>query len=500
MSSTSQRIAKLIADTRKDQELTQADFAARLNTSQSAVARIESGKQNLSLDTIFKISDALGRDIISLSDGSSNFRINGGHKLSGEISVNTSKNATVGLMCASLLNRGTTTLKNAPHIEEVSRISEVLRSIGVEVEWRGNDLVISPPPKLKINDMDHTAASRTRTIIMFLAPLMHRAGSFTIPAPGGCNLGDRTVMPHIYALESFGLNISEQNGNFVAETTAKQPGEVIMYEPGDTTTENVLMAAALTPGETTIKYASGNYMVQDICAYLLACGVEIDGIGSSTMTVRGVEQIDRDIEFHIGEDPIEAMTFIAAAVVTDSELTIKRAPIEFLEKELFILEKMGLNYTINRRYMARNNMMKLVDLTIEPSQLVASPVKLHALPYPGVNMDNLPFLALIAATARGRTLVHDWSFEHRAIYFTELNKLGANFDLADPHRVYVSGPTEWEPADIASPQALRPSMMVFLAMLAAPGRSTLRNVYSINRGYEDLATRLNAVGADISLF
>jgi len=500
MSNTSQRIAKLIADTRKEQELTQVDFAARLNTSQSAVARIESGKQNLSLETIFKISEALGREIISLSDGSSNFRIIGGHKLSGEISVNTSKNAAVGLMCASLLNLGTTTLRNAPHIEEVSRVSEVLRSIGVDVEWHGNDLVIRPPAKLKLNDMDHAAAARTRTIIMFLAPLMHRAGSFTIPAPGGCNLGDRTVMPHIYALESFGLNITERGDNFVAETNPKRPSEVIMYEPGDTTTENVLMAAALTPGETTIKYASGNYMVQDICAYLMACGVEIDGVGSSTMKIRGVEHINRDIEFHIGEDPIEAMTFIAAAVVTDSELTIKRAPIEFLEKELFVLEKMGLQFVIDKRYDSLNGLMKLVDITIKHSQLTASPVKLHALPYPGVNMDNLPFLALIAATARGRTLVHDWSFEHRAIYFTELNKLGANFDLADPHRVYISGPTDWQPADIASPQALRPSMMVFLAMLAAPGRSVLRNVYSINRGYEDLATRLNAVGADISIF
>jgi UDP-N-acetylglucosamine 1-carboxyvinyltransferase len=500
MSKTSQRIAKLIADTRKDQGLTQTEFAEKLETSQSAVARIEAGRQNLSLDTIFKISRTLGRDIITLSDGSTNYRINGGNKLSGEITVNTSKNATVGLMCAALLNKGKTTLKNTPQIEEVYRIIEVLESIGVDVQWQGQDLVISPPTKLDLASMNKESARKTRTIIMFLAPLMHRAGSFTIPAPGGCNLGDRTTMPHLYALEQFGLNLVEDGDDFIATTEKKMPGEIIMYEPGDTATENTLMAAALTPGETKIKYAGANYMVQDVCAYLMACGVKIDGVGSSTMTVHGVNEINKDIEFDIGEDPIEAMTFIAAAVVTESELTIKRAPIDFLEKELYVLEKMGLIYEVHRHYKAKNGLMKLVDLTVYPSKLVASPVKLHALPYPGINMDNLPFLALIAATATGRTLIHDWSFENRAIYFTELNKLGAKFDLADPHRVYVSGPTKWGSADIASPQALRPSMMVFLAMLAAPGRSVLRNVYSINRGYQDLATRLNAVGADIATF
>ena len=491
-------IAASIRKLRKAQDLTQAEFAKRLGTSQSAVTRMEQGKQNFSLEMLDRISEVLGKELISLSDGSTNFKIEGGHKLSGSITVNTSKNASVGLMCAALLNRGQTTLKNVPKIEEVYRIIEVLESIGVAVTWNDFDLIIQPPKQLKISKMNKQAASRTRTIIMFLAPLMHLMDEFTIPAPGGCDLGSRTIMPHVYALESFGLQIDELHGNFRCKYTAQKPKQVILYEPGDTATENALMAAALTPGATTIKYTGANYMVQDVCAFLLACGVKIEGIGTSTLTVHGVKKIDQDIEFYIGEDPIEAMTFISAAVVTESELTVKRTPIEFVEKELFVLEKMGLKYEVGKTYKAKNGFMNLADIVIYPSKLSASPVKLHALPYPGVTMDNLPFLALIAATAKGRTLIHDWSYENRAIYFTELNKLNARYDLADPHRVYVTGPTKWEPADIASPPALRPSMMVFLAMLAAPGKSTLRNVYSINRGYADLAQRLNAVGANIT--
>jgi UDP-N-acetylglucosamine 1-carboxyvinyltransferase len=139
----------------------------------------------------------------------------------------------------------------------------------------------------------------------------------------------------------------------------------------------------------------------------------------------------------------------------------------------------------------------LVDITLKHSELHAPKDKLHSMPFPGVNMDNLPFLGLIATKAYGRTLVHDWSYENRAIYFTELTKLNAKIELVDPHRVYITGPTKWKPADVVAPPALRPSVVILLAMLATPGKSILRDVYSINRGYEDFATRLNTLGAEI---
>ena len=191
------------------------------------------------------------------------------------------------------------------------------------------------------------------------------------------------------------------------------------------------------------------------------------------------------------------MSFIAAAIVTHSKLTIKRAPIEFLELEIATLEGMGLHYVLSEEYLARNNHTRLVDITIHPSTLVAPKDKMHALPFPGINMDNLPFMGLIATVAEGRTLVHDWSYENRAIYFTELTKLNATVELLDPHRVYITGPTKWKSAEMVAPPALRPTVVVLLAMLATPGVSILRNVYQMDRGYEQLAARLNTIGADI---
>ncbi len=193
------------------------------------------------------------------------------------------------------------------------------------------------------------------------------------------------------------------------------------------------------------------------------------------------------------------MSFIAAAIVTKSEITIERAPIEFLEIDLKFLENMGFKYEMTDEYTALNGHTRLVDITTKPSTLVASVDKIHPMPFPGLNIDNLPFFALIAATAKGRTLIHDWVYENRAIYLTELMKLNAKVELVDPHRIYLEGPTKWRPAEIVTPPALRPAVVILLAMLAADGVSTLRNVYSINRGYEDLAHRLNSLGAKITV-
>jgi UDP-N-acetylglucosamine 1-carboxyvinyltransferase len=191
------------------------------------------------------------------------------------------------------------------------------------------------------------------------------------------------------------------------------------------------------------------------------------------------------------------MSFVAAGVVTNSEITVKRVPIEFMELEMATLAGMGLNYEQTDEYMARNGKTRLVDITVKKSKLHAPKDKIHALPFPGINIDNLPFLGLCATAAEGRTLIHDWTYENRAIYFTELTKLNAQVEMVDPHRVYIHGPTHWRPGSVVAPPALRPSVVVMLAMLAADGKSILRDVYSINRGYEDFANRLNSLGADI---
>ena len=491
-------IGKRISQLRKEINLTQSQLAKLLGTSQSAVTRMEAGRQNLSIKMIDRLSQVLGKSLVAEQSSGSNFHIIGGKQLSGEVTLKCSKNATVGLLAASLLNSAPTTLEDVPRIEEVFRILEVLQSIGVECQWIDDTkLKLTPPATFTLDKINRASARQTRTIIMFLAPLMHRIGNFTIPAPGGCKLGSRSIHPHITMLKAFGLTITQTGTNFHCEYSRNKPQEVLLLEPGDTVTENALMAAALTPGITKLKYVSANYMVQDMCIFLQQLGVTIEGIGTTTLVVHGVESIDRPITYAPSEDPIEAMFFIALAIATKSKLTIKRAPLEFIENELMVLTEMGQEYDTAHPQTAKNGFTKLIDLTIKPSSLRAPKEKIHARPYPALNIDNLPFFVPIAAMAEGRTLIHDWVFENRAIYYTELSKLGARIDLADPHRVFVNGPVKWHATNIDAPPALRPSAIIMIAMLAANGESILRNVYSINRGYEDLARRLNAIGAEI---
>ena len=498
------RIGNLIRDARKHRGLTQQQLAERLSTSQSAINRIEKGHQNLSLEMLARIGSALDSEIVALGAGPTHLRVTGPTTLSGSIAVKTSKNAGVALLCASLLNRGRTTLRKVARIEEVNRLLEVLNSLGVHTRWLNddNDLEIVPPAHLDLSNIDVTAARRTRSVIMFLGPLLHRAESFELPYAGGCNLGTRTVEPHMTALRPFGLEVKATEGSYHAsvESQLTPARPIVLTERGDTVTENALMAAALHPGTTVIRNASSNYMVQDLCFYLQRLGVTIEGIGSTTLTVTGCERIDVDVDYAPAEDPIEAMSLLAAAIVTGSQITIERVPIEFLEIELALLEEMGFLYQRSEEYVARNGHTRLIDLTTFPSVLHAPLDKIHPMPFPGLNIDNLPFFAVIAATATGQTMLHDWVYENRAIYLTELTKLGASVKLLDPHRVLVEGPTHWSGTEVVCPPALRPAVVILLAMMASKGTSVLRSTYVIHRGYEDLAERLNELGANIVTF
>ena len=427
-----------------------------------------------------------------------NFHVTGGKQLSGEVTVNTSKNGAVTLLAASLLNAGPTTLKSVPNIEEVKRLLEVLESLDVTVSWEGRDLTLTPPANLNLENIDVEAARKTRSIIMFIGPLIHMMRSFSLPQSGGCHLGSRTVRPHFFALENFGVDIQVTETSFEVSHTNLAATEVIMYESGDTATANAIMAAARIPDTTVIKYASANYQVQELCNFLTALGVSIDGIGTTTLTITGIANINTPITYTLTEDPTDAMFFLAAAATTNSEITIKRCPKAFLELELATLTKMNFRYAASDTYFAENGVTELCDITTHPSTLTAAPEKIHARPYPGLNIDNLPFFAVIATQAEGTTLIHDWTYEKRALYFTELDKLGAQTMLADPHRIFITGPTKLHGADLMSPPALRPATILLIGMLAAEGNSTLRNVYSINRGYEDLVTKLTKLGATIT--
>lgn len=498
-------IGRVVAALRDERNLTQEALAEKLGTSQSAVARIEGGKQNISLELISKLSEIFGIQILSVNDHTSqSFRIRGGRELTGEVCINTSKNASVALLCASLLNSGKTLIKRIARIEEVYRTIEVLESIGVKCVWKNDekDLEIISPDDLKIEELDVEAARRTRTVLMLMGPLLHKFESFELPYAGGCSLGTRSVLPHLRALSHFGLEVdaTSKSGFYQAKVheICGRSRRIVLAERGDTVTENALMAAALFPGQTEIIGASANYMVQDLCFFLQKLGVKISGIGTTNLVVTGRKKICEEVEYAPSEDPIETMSFVAAGLVTGSEITVRRAPIEFLEIELEVLKIMGAEIERSKEYVADNGQTRLADLRIGRADLVAPQDKIHPMPFPGLNIDNLPFFSVIAASAKGRTMIHDWVFENRAIYATELAKLNAKVELLDAHRIYVEGPTNWRPAELVAPPALRPSVVILIAMLAAPGTSVLRNVYSIKRGYEDFSGRLAKMGADIA--
>ncbi len=495
-----QKIGQFIANLREQKGLTQGDLASRLDTSQSTIARIENGEQNFTTDTLLKISQALNHKIIELADNSIDFQITGGHQLSGEITTNRSKNGAMGLLCASLLNQGRTVLHGIPRIEEVNRIIEVMESIGVSIRWVDhNTLEIQPPKELDLDSIDVKSASKTRTIIMFMGPLIHLFKNFSLPHSAGCSLGKRSISTHLYGLEKMGVKIKVTQNSYDVSVGNLKPCEIIMFEAGDTPTENLLMAASKIPGKTIIKYASSNYMVQDVCFFLQRLGVKIEGIGSPTLTVYGVESIKQNIEHYNSEDPIESMMFLSSAITTNSSITIKAAPIDFLELELLKLEKMGFKYKMSKKYKSANGFTDLVDITTYPSVLKALDDKITCGAYPDINMDNLPFFVPIATQAKGTSLIHDWAYEDRATSFLEMRRLGAKINLADPHRVFIEGPTILSPAQVVAPPIIRSAMIILIGMLAADGTSILRNVYSIRRGYEDIANRLNSLGAKIKV-
>ena len=496
--SEQEKLGLFIKQLREEKGLTQEELAEHLKTSQSTVARIETGNQNVTLEELGKLSSVLGRSIVGLRD-TIDFKVEGGRKLSGSIETNTSKNGAINMMVAALVNRGTTIIHGIPHIEEVYRYKELLESVGVKIRWvETNSLEITPPTKLSFSAMDKAVASKIRSFT-FAGAFIHYSEHFKLPHSGGCKMGERTVASHKYALSYLGVDIVTKEDHYVITHKKLSSATIPLYESSDTGAITAIIAAAKVPGITTIKFAPPNYQVQDVCFLLERMGIRIDGIGSTTLTVHGKAEVNLSVEHHNSEDPIESMFFISAAIVTKSKLTVTRCPIEFLELELEKLKRMGQKFSLSKSYTSKNGRTKLVDITLSPSKLIAPLEKIHTQPFPGINNDNLPFFVPICSLAEGQTLIHDWTWENRAIYFTELNRLGADIKLLDPHRALVTGPVKLRAAQIVSPPALRPTAIILIAMLGAEGTSMLRNVYSIKRGYADITERLNKIGAKVEV-
>ncbi len=425
--------------------------------------------------------------------------IKGGRKLKGNITVRSAKNSALGLLSASVMIKGKVTLHDMPRIEEVYRFIEILESINVKCVWTGDHvLTIDSSQALTLENIDKRATMKIRSSLLLLSSLASRVSSYVLYRSGGCKLGVRTVRPHLYALERFGIQIKTKDDRYEVTHEKLKAADIVMYEAGDTPTENAIMAAVVSEGVSKIKFASANYMVQDLCYFLVKAGAKISGIGTQTLTIEGVSKFKSNVEYHVMPDPVEAMAFIATAITTHSHLTIENSPIDFLELELEKLRVMGQAFNIQNERTSYNKKFRIVDIEIIPSKLTALPDKIHGMPFPGINIDNVPFFVPIATQAKGRTLIHDWVFENRSIYYLEFQKIGGKITLLDPHRVFVEGPTNLVGREVMAPDAIRPAMALLVGMLAAKGTSKLRDVYVIERGYEDLESRLQAIGADIT--
>lgn len=427
----------------------------------------------------------------------SNFIINGGKKLHGAIKTNSAKNSAVAILCAMPMIQGKTVLTAMPRIEEVNRIIEILTSIGLKISWTGeHTLEAVNDGKINLKKINRESYEKTRSALLLVGSLSSIFKNFTLPKVSGCKLGKRTVSPHIIALNHLGLKVKKINNLFqVSRGQAKNSG-FTMYESGDTATENAILAAVLLPAKTKINLASPNYMVQDLCYFLLKAGAKIKGIGTTKLEITGVKKL-KPISYPIMPDPIESMAFIAIAITTASRFKITACPIEFLSLELEKLRVMGQTMKISPTYKSANGRFDLTDIEIIPAKLNALPDKIYGRPFPGLNIDNLPLFVPILTKTHGQTLVHDWVYENRAAYYLELNKLGANIIFHDAHRVTVVGPTKFKPAEIICPPALRPAINLLICLLGAKGKSILHNSYSIDRGYENICERLNKLGADI---
>lgn len=428
-----------------------------------------------------------------------NLLIEGGRKLHGTIQTNSAKNSAVAILCATTMIKGRTVLNDVPRIEEVNRIIEILSSLGLKFSWLSDhSLEIINSGKLNPDKINRDAFIKTRSALLLMGALSSSLKKFSLPKSGGCRLGTRTVNPYSIALNYLGIKVKTTLNSYQISYDRKKAAEFTMYEASDTGTENTIMAAVFTPGTSKINLASSNYMVQDLIGFLNQAGAKISWSGIS-LIITGVDRLQPINGYSIMPDPIESMAFISLAITTKSTLKITHCPIDFLLLEIEKLKVMGQKIKISKPYKTKNGLFRLVDITISLSRLKALPDKLHPQPYPGLNIDNLPLFVPILTQAEGDTLVHDWIYENRAIYYTELTRLGADIMLHDPHRITVTGPTELKPNEIICPPALRPSINILICMLAAKGQSTLRNSYSIDRGYENLYDRLNRIGAKITV-
>jgi UDP-N-acetylglucosamine 1-carboxyvinyltransferase len=416
--------------------------------------------------------------------------VEGGRRLAGSIEPAGNKNAALPIIAAALLTDKPVTLENVPRIRDTETLVDLVRSVGADATWgEGNTLSIHAK-SIRAVDLDPDLCASIRASILLAGPLLARSGEVELPPPGGDVIGRRRVDTHFLALQQLGAKVAADR-TYTFKADKLTGADVFLDEPSVTATENALMAAVAASGRTVLRNAASEPHVQDLANFLVALGARIDGIGTNEMTIHGGAALG-SAAHRIGPDHIEVGSLIGLAAVTRSALTIKRAGTQYLRAILMNFERLGIVCQIDGD-----------DLIVpaEQSRRITADLgghipKIEDQPWPAFPADLMSIAIVTATQCDGLVLMFEKMFESRMFFVDKLIAMGARIVLCDPHRALVSGPCRLRAARVESPD-IRAGMAMLLAALCADGTSTINNAQQIERGYERIDERLNALGANI---
>ncbi len=418
------------------------------------------------------------------------FIIEGGIQLRGTVTPSGNKNAALPILAATLLTDEPITIHNVPRIHDVDDMLALLASVGVEIHQQSpHDLVLCARD-VRTTELDRAICSRIRTSILFAGPMLARAGQIHLPPPGGDVIGRRRVDTHLRALRALGAEIRVNDG-FEMQTDGLRGRDLFLDEASVTGTENALMAAVLARGTTIIRNAACEPHTQDLARLLNSMGARIAGIGTNTLTIEGVERL-HGAEIEIGPDYVEVGSFIGLAAVTRGELSIKNAAPEHLPMVLLTFQRLGVECQVRGSdvFVAAQQ-----SLRIESDLYNAIP-KIDDGIWPAFPSDLMSIALVTATQCEGTILLWEKMFEGRMFYVDKLINMGARIVLCDPHRAVVVGPSHLHGEQLESPD-IRAGMALLLAALCARGQSVIGNIGQIDRGYERIEEKLQALGARI---
>jgi len=418
------------------------------------------------------------------------FTICGGTPLHGEITPGGNKNAALPLLAACLLTEEPVILKNVPDIQDVRTMGELIKSLGVEVIRLEPNTWKVQAKKIRPTDLDPDLCRKIRASILLAGPMVAKIGELQLPPPGGDVIGRRRVDTHLLALEKLGAKI-EYEHSFQFKAHGLKGADILLDETSVTATENAIMASVLAQGQSTIRNAASEPHIQELCHFLNHLGAKIQNIGSNTLTIEGVSSLHGG-EFEIGPDYLEVISFVGAAAVTHGSITIKNAGIQYLDMIKLVFARLGVTWE------ERGNDIFVPDeqrLCIEPDLGGAIPI-INVMPWPAFPTDLMSIAIVIATQSKGTILFHDWMYPSRMFFTDKLVGMGAQIVLCDPHRCIVQGPTPLSGEKMESPD-IRAGMALVLASLSAQGKSVIRNVNQIDRGYEKVDEKLRKLGANI---